>query len=149
MPALAGLGAPHWRPEARGLFAGIDRGTTAAHLARAALEGMALQIHDLAEAMQARRGRDIPALQGRRRRGGQRPADAVPGGRAGHAGGAPAEPGDDRLGAAFLAGLGAGVWSSPDAIRRAWKADKRFKPKMKPEERERHLAKWRRAVERA
>ncbi|RYZ32867.1 MAG: glycerol kinase, partial [Myxococcaceae bacterium] len=51
VPALAGLGAPHWRPEARGLFAGIDRSTTVAHLARATLEGVALQIHDLAEAM--------------------------------------------------------------------------------------------------
>ena len=55
VPALAGLGAPHWRPEARGLIAGLDRGTTAAHLARATLEGIAFQIDDLAEAM-ARRG---------------------------------------------------------------------------------------------
>ena len=53
------------------------------------------------------------------------------------------------LGAAFLGGLGAGVWSSLDAIRRAWKADRTFKPKMKPELRARHLAKWKRAVERA
>ncbi len=53
------------------------------------------------------------------------------------------------LGAAFLAGLGAGVWQSTDEIRRAWKAEKVFRPKMKAEEREGHLAKWKRAVERA
>ena len=63
VPALAGLGAPHWRPEARGLFAGIDRSTTVAHLARAVLEGVAMQIHDLAEAMRRDSGRDIPSFK--------------------------------------------------------------------------------------
>jgi glycerol kinase len=53
------------------------------------------------------------------------------------------------LGAAFLGGLGAGVWSSPEAIRRAWKAERTFKPKMKADVRDRHLTKWKRAVERA
>ncbi|WP_224246811.1 glycerol kinase GlpK [Hyalangium gracile] len=149
VPALAGLGAPHWRPEARGLFAGMDRSTTVAHLARAVLEGIALQIRDLADAMRHDSGRDIPAFKVD---GGaaannllmQYQADVLdtPVVR-------PRNLETTSLGAAFLGGLGAGVWSSPDAIRRAWKAERTFKPRMKPEVRERHLAKWRRAVERA
>ena len=149
VPALAGLGAPHWRPEARGLFAGIDRSTTVAHFARALLEGIALQIHDLAEAMRRDSGRDIPVFKAD---GGaaandllmQYQADilCVPVVR-------PRNLETTSLGAAFLGGLGAGVWDSPEAIRRAWKADKTFKPKMKGDVKERHLAKWKRAVERA
>ena len=149
VPALAGLGAPHWRPEARGLFAGIDRSTTVAHLARAVLEGIALQIRDLADAMRHDSGRAIPSFKVD---GGaaansllmQYQADVLdtPVVR-------PRNLETTSLGAAFLGGLGAGVWSSPDAIRRAWKAERTFKPKMKPEVRERHLAKWKRAVERA
>jgi glycerol kinase len=149
VPALAGLGAPHWRPEARGLFAGIDRSTTVAHLARAVLEGIALQIRDLADAMRHDSGRDIPSFKVD---GGaaannllmQYQADVLdtPVVR-------PRNLETTSLGAAFLGGLGAGVWSSPDAIRRAWKAERTFKPKMKPEVRERHLTKWKRAVERA
>ncbi|MBN1206055.1 MAG: glycerol kinase GlpK [Myxococcaceae bacterium] len=149
VPALAGLGAPHWRPEARGLFAGLDRSTTVAHLARAVLEGIALQIRDLADAMRHDSGRDIPAFKVD---GGaaannllmQYQADVLdtPVVR-------PRNLETTSLGAAFLGGLGAGVWNSPDAIRKAWKADRTFKPKMRPEVRERHLAKWKRAVERA
>ncbi|MDY7227796.1 glycerol kinase GlpK [Hyalangium rubrum] len=149
VPALAGLGAPHWRPEARGLFAGIDRSTTVAHLARAVLEGIALQIHDLADAMRHDSGRPIPAFKVD---GGaaannllmQYQADVLntPVVR-------PRNLETTSLGAAFLGGLGAGVWSSPEAIRGAWKAERTFKPKMKPPVRERHLAKWKRAVERA
>ena len=63
IPALAGLGAPHWRPQARGLIAGITRGTTRAHLARAALEAIALQIVDLVAAMEADSGRRLSALR--------------------------------------------------------------------------------------
>ncbi|HEY7724638.1 MAG TPA: glycerol kinase GlpK [Anaeromyxobacteraceae bacterium] len=149
VPALAGLGAPHWRPGARGLVAGIDRGTTAAHLARATLEGIAFQVYDLAQAMAADAGRPIPVF---RVDGGatrndllmQFQADLL---------GAPVERPrmveTTGLGAAFLAGLAVGFWPSRDAIRRAFKVERRFRPRMAPEERERHLAKWRRAVERA
>jgi glycerol kinase len=149
VPALAGLGAPHWRPEARGLFGGIDRSTTAAHLARAALEGVAMQIHDLAEAMRGDSGREIPAFKVD---GGASANDLMMQFQADMLGTDVVRPRDlqtTSLGAAFLAGLGAGVWTSPDAIRKAWKVGKVFKPKMKPEARERHLSKWRRAVERA
>ncbi|HLL01690.1 MAG TPA: glycerol kinase GlpK [Myxococcaceae bacterium] len=149
VPALAGLGAPHWRPEARGLFAGIDRSTTVAHLARAVLEGMALQIHDLADAMRHDSGRAIPSFKVD---GGaaannllmQYQADVLDTQVV-----RPRNLETTSLGAAFLGGLGAGVWSSLEAIRGAWKADRTFKPKMKPELRARHLAKWKRAVERA
>ena len=149
VPALAGLGAPHWRPEARGLFAGIDRSTTSAHLARAVLEGMALQIYDLADAMRIDSGRDIPAFKvdGGAVANGllmQYQADIL-----GTPVVRPKNAETTSLGAAFLAGLGAGVWDSPEHIRKAWKADKVFKPKMRPEERAQHLGKWRDAVKRA
>ncbi|SEL30480.1 glycerol kinase [Stigmatella aurantiaca] len=149
VPALAGLGAPHWRPEARGLFAGIDRSTTVAHLARAVLEGMALQIHDLADAMRHDSGRDIPAFKVD---GGAAANNLLMQYQADVLGTPVVRPRNletTSLGAAFLGGLGAGVWSSPEAIRRAWKAERTFKPRMKPEVRQRHLDKWKRAVERA
>ncbi|QRK10033.1 glycerol kinase GlpK [Archangium violaceum] len=149
VPALAGLGAPHWRPEARGLFAGIDRSTTVAHLARAALEGVAMQIHDLAEAMRRDSGREIPSFKVD---GGASANNLMMQFQADVLGTEVVRPQNlqtTSLGAAFLAGLGAGVWKDTDAIRSAWKVGKVFKPKMKPEARERYLTKWRRAVERA
>jgi glycerol kinase len=149
VPALAGLGAPHWRPEARGVIRGIDRGTTAAHLARATLEGIAFLIHDLAESMRAEAHRPIPVFKVD---GGasqndllmQMQADLL---------GVPVE--RPRLiettafGAAFLAGLAAGVWKDREEIRKAWKVGKRFEPRMSPQEREAQVARWRRAVEAA
>jgi glycerol kinase len=149
VPALAGLGAPHWRPAARGLIAGLDRGTTSAHLARATLEGIAFQIHDLAEAMAAEAGKPFPVFKVD---GGacqndllmQFQADLL---------GVPVERPrmieTTAFGAAFLAGLATGVWSSKDEIRKAWRAGKRFEPSMSADERARHLAKWRKAVENA
>jgi glycerol kinase len=149
VPALAGLGAPHWRPEARGLVRGIDRGTTAAHLARAALEGIAFLIFDLAEAMRAEAGRPFPVFKVD---GGASQNDLlmqiqadlleVPVER-------PRMIETTALGAAFLAGLAAGVWKDREEIRKAWKVGKRFEPKMKPADREALLAKWRRAVQAA
>ena len=149
VPALAGLGAPHWRPEARGLFAGMDRSTTVAHLARAVLEGIALQIRDLADAMRHDSGKEIPAFKVD---GGAAANNLLMQYQADVLNAPVVRPRNletTSLGAAFLGGLGAGVWQSPEAIRGAWKAERTFKPKMKPEVRERHLAKWKRAVERA
>lgn len=149
VPALAGLGAPHWRPEARGLLRGIDRGTTAAHLARATLEGIAFLINDLAEAMRAEAHRPIPTFKVD---GGacqndllmQFQADLL---------GVPVERPrmveTTAFGAAFLAGLAVGVWKDREEIRKAWKVGKRFEPRMKPAEREAHLARWKRAVDAA
>jgi glycerol kinase len=146
VPALAGLGAPHWRPEARGLIAGIHRGTTTGHLARAVLEGIAFQIHDLSQAMAMDAGKSPPVF---RVDGGASANDLlmqfqadlldVPVER-------PRMLETTALGAAFLAGLAAGIWSSRDEIGKAYRAGKRFEPRMKPEERERYLALWRRAV---
>jgi glycerol kinase len=149
VPALAGLGAPHWRPDARGLFMGMDRGTTRAHLARAVLEGMALQINDLASAMRQDSGRDIPAFKVD---GGAAANDLLMQFQADVLGCAVVRPKNletTSLGAAFLGGLGAGVWQSPEAIRAAWAADRTFRPKMKPADRAAHLDRWARAVERA
>jgi glycerol kinase len=149
VPALAGLGAPHWRPEARGVIRGIDRGTTAAHLARATLEGIAFLINDLAEAMRAEAHRPIPVFKVD---GGACQNDLlmqfqsdlldVPVER-------PRMIETTALGAAFLAGLAVGVWKDREEIRRNWKVGKRFDPKMKPVEREAHLARWRKAVDAA
>jgi glycerol kinase len=149
VPALAGLGAPHWRPDARGLFAGIDRSTTKGHLARAVLEGMALQIQDLAEAMKLDSGRAIPAFKVD---GGAVKNDLLMQFQADVLGTNVVRPKNvetTALGAAFLGGLGVGFWKSPDDIRKAWKAEKVFKPKMSAEERAQHLGKWRDAVKRA
>ncbi|MBL8953220.1 MAG: glycerol kinase GlpK [Myxococcaceae bacterium] len=149
VPALAGLGAPHWKPEARGLFAGLSRDTTKAHLARAVLEGMALQIYELADAMRKDSGRDIPAFKVD---GGavannllmQYQADVLNTQVV-----RPKNAETTSLGAAFLGGLGAGIWESTDAIKQAWKADKVFFPKMNDDERAAHLKKWAGAVQRA
>jgi glycerol kinase len=149
VPALAGLGAPHWRPEARGMLRGLDRSTTAAHIARATLEGIAFLIFDLAEAMRAEAGKPIPVFKVD---GGASQNDLlmqfqadlldVPVER-------PKMIETTALGAAFLAGLAVGFWKSRDEIRSAWKVGKRFTPRMKATEREAFLAKWRRAVQAA
>jgi glycerol kinase len=146
VPALAGLGAPHWRPHARGLLAGLTRGTNGGHIARAVLEGIAFQIHDLAEAMAKDSGKPAPAF---RVDGGASANDLLMQFQADLLGLPVERPRmieTTALGAASLAGLAAGVWSSRDEIGRAFKVGKRFEPKMKAEERERHLAKWRKAV---
>ena len=149
VPALAGLGAPHWRQEARGLICGLDRGVTSAHLARAALEGIALEIHDLAQAMAQDIGKPMPMF---RVDGGasandllmQFQADLLQ---------TPIERAHmietTALGAAFLAGLGTGLWAGLKELRNAWRPGKQFRPKMKPEVREAHLARWKSAVGRA
>ena len=149
VPALAGLGAPHWRPEARGLLRGIDRGTTAAHVARATLEGIAFLINDLAEAMRAEAHRPIPVFKVD---GGASQNDLLMQFQADLLG-VPVE--RPRLiettafGAAFLAGLATGVWKDREEIRRNWKVGKRFEPRMSPVEREAHVARWRKALDAA
>src|SRR5512138_327150 len=149
VPALAGLGAPHWRPEARGLVRGIDRGTTAAHLARATLDGIAFLIHDLSEAMRAEAQRPIPVFKVD---GGASQNDLLMQTQADLLGIAVERPRlveTTAFGAAFLAGLATGVWRDREETRRNWKVGKRFDPKMKPTEREAHLARWRKAVDAA
>jgi glycerol kinase len=146
VPALAGLGAPYWRPEARGLLCGLTRGSGPGHIARAVLEGIAFQIHDLAEAMMKDAGRAAPVF---RVDGGASSNDLLMQFQADLLGVPVERPRmveTTALGAAFLAGLAVGIWSSRAEIGKSFKVGKRFEPKLKAEERERHLAKWRRAV---
>ncbi len=149
VPALTGLGAPHWRPEARGLFSGIDRSTTAAHLARAVLEGIALQILELAWAMGQDSGQPLGSF---RVDGGAAANDLLMQFQADILGLPVVRPRNLQttgLGAAFLAGLAVGIWKSPDEIRDSWKSERIFKPRMAAATRDAHLGRWRRAVERA
>jgi glycerol kinase len=149
VPALAGLGAPYWRPRARGLISGIDRGTRAAHLARATLEGIALEIHDLVAAMQAESGEAIPVFKVD---GGATANDLLMQIQADVLGVEVVRPRmveTTALGAAFLAGLAVGFWTSKDEIRRAWRTDRRFSPRMRPAARAELLERWRAAVEKA
>jgi len=149
VPALTGLGAPHWRPEARGMLRGLDRGTTAAHIARATLEGIAFLIFDLAEAMRAEAGKPFPAFKVD---GGASQNDLLMQFQADLLGVPVERPRmieTTALGAAFLAGLAVGFWKGRDEIRQGWKVGKRFTPKMKATDREAFLAKWRRAVQAA
>ncbi len=149
VPALAGLGAPHWRPEARGLLRGIDRGTTAAHVARATLEGIAFLIHDLAEAMRAEAHRPISVFKVD---GGASQNDLLMQIQADLLGVPVERPRlieTTALGAAFLAGLAAGVWKDREEIGKSRKVGKRFEPRMSPQEREVQVARWRKAIEAA
>lgn len=149
VPALAGLGAPHWDPYARGAIVGLTRGATRAHLARAALEGIAYQVADILQAMQKDAGVKLKEL---RVDGGasnnallmQFQADllGVPVLR-------PAVTETTALGAAALAGLAVGAWSGARELDRAWEAEARFTSRMKPAQRRHLLSGWRRAVERA
>ena len=149
VPALAGLGAPHWRPEARGVIRGLTRGVTRAHLARATLEGIALSVFDLAEAMRAESSLPMPDFKVD---GGACQNDLLMQLQADLLGVPVVRPRmveTTALGAAFLAGLAAGVWQGRGEISRAWRADRRFSPRMKPTDREAMLARWRAAVQAA
>ena len=149
VPALAGLGAPHWRPDARGLLMGLDRSTSLGHVARAVLEGIALQTYELAQAMTQDSGQPIPVLKVD---GGASANDLLMQYQSDILGVPVVRPRNlqtTAAGAAFLAGIGAGVWKDPEEIRGAWRAGKTFKPKMDDSGRARALAKWKRAVERA
>jgi glycerol kinase len=149
VPAFAGLGAPHWRPEARGLVCGLTRGTTRAHLARAALEGIALQNFDILDAMQNDSRRPLVHL---RVDGGAAANDLLMQFQADVLGveiSRPAVIETTALGAAFLAGLGAGLWKDKHAIARAWREEKRFTPTKDRAKIEEHLRRWSDAVRRA
>jgi glycerol kinase len=137
VPAFVGLGAPHWRPDARGALFGLTRGTTRAHVARAALEAIAFQTADLVDAMQKDAGRRVPRL---RVDGGavangflmQAQADLL---------GVPVERPrvieTTAYGAGLLAGLGVGFWKSQRDAQRAIRIERAFRP--------RRDAAWRRA----
>jgi glycerol kinase len=153
VPAFTGLGAPHWDPDARGAILGLTRDSGVAHVARAALESVAYQTADLVDAMAAdmQAGAPDAGLATLRLDGGmvvndwlcQFLADIL-----GRPVERPAVVETTALGAAYLAGLAAGVYGSLDAVAAAWRLDRRFEPAMPAAERQRLLGGWRRAVAR-
>ncbi|MES2831646.1 MAG: glycerol kinase GlpK [Pseudomonadota bacterium] len=149
VPAFAGLGAPHWDSYARGTIVGMSRGTNKAHIARAALESIAYQNVDVLEAMQKDAGialREIRVDGGAARNDllMQCQADmlAIPVMR-------PVVTESTALGAAYLAGLATGFWSSLDEVGAQWRLDRCFMPNIGFDEREQRLYTWRRALERS
>jgi glycerol kinase len=148
VPAFTGLGAPYWDAYARGVLVGLTRGTTKAHIARAALEAIAYQNRDVLDAMTLESGAQLRALR-------------VDGGAAANNFLCqfqadvlnvevlrPAVTETTAMGAAFLAGVGAGVWKTGDLAGR-WRLERRFSPSAATAGREAGYAGWRRAVERA
>jgi glycerol kinase len=148
VPALTGLGSPHWDPYARGTIVGLTRGTGRAHLARAALESIAYQTVDAVRAQEAAAGERLAELKAD---GGgvanawlmQFQADVL---------GVPVVVPEisetTALGAAYLAGIATGRWSEED-VRRTWRESARYEPDMGADRRDSLLAEWRRALERS
>jgi glycerol kinase len=146
VPALTGLGAPHWDPQARGLITGITRGTSRAHLVRATLEAIVFEVRDVVDVMASDAGIEIPELSVD---GGaaannllcelQATQLQVPVRR-------PRVAETTALGAAFLAGLATGTWSSTEELRDTWQLDTRFEPQPRDDE---GYARWQDAVRRA
>lgn len=149
VPAFAGLGAPYWDSYARGTIVGITRGTTAAHIARATLEGIAFQVSDVLRAME----RDSKIKLKELRVDGGASANnllmqfqsdllGVPVVR-------PVVAETTALGAAYLAGLGVGYWKNQKEIATQWQVDAKYKSTMRPKQREKQLGDWTRALERS
>ena len=149
VPALSGLGAPYWDPHARGTIVGLTRGSTKAHLARAALEAMAYQTRDVLDAMQRDAGVPLAELKVD---GGasannlllQFQSDILPA-----LVRRPVVQETTALGAAYLAGLAVGYWTDREDLRRNWALDREFVPVRDTASRERLYADWQRAVERS
>jgi glycerol kinase len=148
VPALTGLGSPWWDPYARGTVVGITRGTTRAHLVRAAVEAMAYQTRDVVDVMRSGSGVEVTELKVD---GGAAANDVllqfqadllrVPVRR-------PAVQETTALGAAYLAALGAGVWSSTSDLAARWRLDRQFEP-TNPQTADVSYRGWLRAVERS
>lgn len=149
VPALTGLGAPYWDANARGLITGITRGTTKAHVARATLEAMAFQNVEILSAMEKDSGAELKVL---RVDGGasqnkllmQMQADFM-----GRVVERPSNVETTSMGAAFLAGLGVGLWRDLGQIRRLWKTSARFRSRIGSRDRAARLSEWQGAVKRA
>ena len=149
VPAFTGLGAPYWDMYARGILVGLTRGTRREHITRAAQESIAYQVADLVHAMEADTG--LPLGQLKADGGASRDAflmqfqaDILD-----REVRRPAIRETTALGAAYLAGLAAGVWSGTGELRRLWRCDTAFSPAMPPEQREHLLEQWHRAVGRS
>ncbi len=148
VPALTGLGSPHWDPYARGTIVGLTRGTTRAHFARSALESIAFQTVDAVRAQEKAAGEAIPSLKAD---GGavanawlmQFQADVL-----GVPVIVPEVPETTALGAAYLAGIATGLWDL-EGVREMWREQAVYEPRMSADERETLVARWRQAVERS
>ena len=149
VPAFAGLGAPHWDAYARGTIVGMTRGTTRAHIARAAVESIAFQTADQGDAMQQDCG---DALSELRVDGGAARNDLLMQFQADLLGVPVLRPVNTEttaFGAAALAGLGIGLWQSEQELAALWRLDRRFEPGMKAAEAVARRARWRQAVARS
>ena len=149
VPAFTGLGAPYWDPHARGTVVGITRGTTRAHLARAALDAMAYQTADVVAAMERDAGIRLAEL---RVDGGASANDLAMQFQADLLGVPVVRPAcieTTALGAAYLAGLQAGFWNDVGTVARQWREGARFAPAFDPARRGTLLGRWRRAVARS
>jgi glycerol kinase len=147
VPALTGMGAPHWDPTARGTLLGLTRGTTRAHIVRATLEAIAFEVRDVVDTLPASSRLTSLTVDGGASANDllcQLQADQL---------GVPVERPEiaetTALGAAFLAGLGAGVWSSTDELKGSWRLDRRFEPASDRASADAAHDRWRAAVERA
>lgn len=149
VPAFAGLGAPHWNQYTRGTIVGLTRGSTAAHISRAALESIAFQTLDVLQAMQNDSGINIREL---RVDGGatvnnllmQFQADLIQTNVV-----RPKTTETTALGAAYLAGIAVGYWNSMDEIKKQWQVDRIYKPKMQQKNIKIHISEWKRAIKSA
>jgi glycerol kinase len=149
VPAFTGLGAPYWDPNARGTILGLTRGTTKAHIARAALESIAFQSAEVLEAMQKDSGEKLAEL---RVDGGASANDLLMQFQADLLGVPVVRPRvleTTALGAAYLAGLTVDLWKSREELAQHWKAARRFEPAMEPSKRQALMSRWREAVSRA
>jgi len=147
VPALTGLGAPHWRPHARGAILGLTRGTTNAHVARAVLEGIALQNMDIMKAMEEDLGGNLAKV---RVDGGAAANNLLMQIQADLLNTVICRPRlleTTGLGAAFLAGLGVGLWKSQDELRQIWQLDREFSPAAPQSSIDALVSGWRSAVE--
>lgn len=149
VPALSGLGAPHWDPNARGMISGLTRGSTQAHLARATLEAMALQNADILTAMQKDLGKKLRNLKVD---GGAAANDLLLELQCDYLGVKIERPEiieTTVAGAAYLAGLGVGLWPSLTEIEKVWRLDRGFTPTMTALQRKERLQRWSTAIRRA
>jgi glycerol kinase len=149
VPALSGLGAPHWDQDARGAFFGITRGTTIAHMTRAALEAIAYQVYDVLKAMEKDSGKPTQEL---RVDGGATANNFLMQFQADLLGCEIKRPKiieTTAIGAAFLAGLAVGFWKNQEELQKLWEADQSFEPNMESEKRDQLIHFWHKAIERS
>lgn len=149
VPALTGLGAPYWNPHARGIICGLSRGTEKGHIARATLEGMALQNVELLNAMEKDLKKKLKSVKVD---GGASANNLLMQIQADYLGVKCVRPKvieTTSAGAAFMAGLGAGLWKNLEEIKKIWAKDCEFNSQMKQSERQKRLEFWKKAVQKA